>query len=277
MNLDRPLVHGLWASDDALSVGAAEAVDRFGVAALGQIDLPPLDEFGGPSRGELCAASALLWCRHLEEAGLPDFVDALAARALEGSLTLCLTERGSERLAAYHRGRAERWTRPERLALYSRLFGGPGAPDPNASFDGSLRGLAERLVATPAGLSQPWHAVAVATAAEVLRGSLAPRVGGITRFAAERIVAHIREALDVLADPGVRAALGGRTPMQTISWHAREVLGREVSVVASLVRADAGALLLRWLADNIDAVHRGSIPVTSDDPAVQAAARWLSP
>ena len=61
----------------------AAAVQRFGAAALGVVDLPPLDEPDRPSAAQLRAAATLLWARHVDEAGLLDFTDALAGHKAE--------------------------------------------------------------------------------------------------------------------------------------------------------------------------------------------------
>lgn len=250
------------------------AVRTLGSAALGLVDLPPLSE-AAPSPEQIKVAAVLLWAREVEATGLLRFTEALAEGVVRGRLLLPIRGAGS-RLMRYHRGRTERFTADERKAIYSRIFGGPGSTHPNSEFAQTFDGLVtalDELGRAPNTRGTTHLLVRIQTLANVLTRSLSARAVGISAFAARDIVAHVREALTILRDPELVAALGAGGVWRIITIHAPLVLGAEVEIDSHLTRASAGLALLSWLAASARQLSGGS-PSPAVAQAVQAAARW---
>lgn len=256
--------------DRLLGDHLAAALQTFGQAALGVIDLPSLAEPGQVARPQLRAAATLFWCAQVEGAGLPAFVDELADAAWTGRVTLTLGPI-ADRLVRYHRARDDRFTADERRTIYDRLFG------PETGFSG----LWDQLISTLAelgsapldrGVSDLVTRVQV-TAMDLARG-LSDRAVGITGFAGREIVAHVRAALDLLRDPDLSRALGGLGPWQLVRQHAPWLLGRAIDPMPFLDRAQAGLLILEWIAARSAGLEGGALLIGRDDPVVHAASRW---
>jgi hypothetical protein len=257
--------------DHLLALHLAEAVQRFGAAALGVIDLPPLT--GGPVEPtQLRAVATLFWAKEVDEAGLLDFVDALAEGTVTGRLLLPL-ERGADRLAEYWRGRNQRFTADERRALYARVFGDPR----DAGGDAPAAGL-EQLVAILASIDAtldagPHVLGQLGVVAREVAQQLSDRSAGITAWAARDIVEQIRVALALLEDREIAGALGGMGgPWTLVRMQSPMVLGHPIDPSPHLDRARAGLEILDWLADV--AGSTGRLRVAPGDPVVEAASTW---
>lgn len=256
--------------DRLLGDHLAAAVQAFGSAALGVIDLPPLESPGHLARPQLRAAAALFWCAQVESSGLLAFADALAEAAWTGRAPLVVGPAG-ERLARYHRDRDERFAADERRAIYERLFGeDAGFPARWERLIGELGELGRAPLDRGTG---DLVARAQAIAAELAR-ELSDRAVGITGFAGREIVAHVRGALELLRDPDLARALGGGGPWQLVRRHAPWLLGHPLEPRPALDRAEAGLTILEWLAARADALEGGALLIGRDDPVVRAAARW---
>jgi hypothetical protein len=249
----------------------AAAVQRFGAAALGVIDLPPLDEVGRANAEQLRAAGTLLWARHVERAGLLDFVDALARGVVEGRLQLPVTGPLADTLGNYWLGRGDRFEPDERRALYERLFGDPGESE--RPVERLLEGLCEAIraidLAPHAGEAHRAR-VRASTTARALAAALSERAVGITGFAAREIVAHVRQALQLLGSPELGRVLGSTGPWQTIRLWSPQLLGRRIEPARALEQARAGLLLIEWLADNVAALDADA--TLNPPPEIIAAA-----
>jgi len=299
---------GLHACRQLLAGHLAAAARRFGSAALGLVDLPPLGhEPVVVAQAEV--AAVLYWCRQVDRAGLPSFVEALAARLARGELDLDLGA-AAHRLAQIWRTRQQRFNEGERRGLFQRLFDGagvdpsagvwppvspsppagggasapgppPGEPAPSSpssavsAIDRDLRALASLLAEL--GRRRADDGVAdlearVATVGGDLARKLSDRATGIAGFAAREIVSQIREAVAVLQAPDVARALGGGTPYAILQRWGPRILGRPLEVMRDFERAESGLYLLRWLA------HRGGhgAAIARRDPVVAAAERWLA-
>lgn len=253
--------------DRLLALHLHEAVRRFGSAALGVIDLPPLSD-DAVVTGQVRVAAVLLWARELEAAGMPGFVEALAQKVCDGTLLLPITTAGS-RLAEYHRDRVHRLTPEERAALYARCFGA----DADGDFDAALDDLAARLDQYGRGnpAEGPAHELAgVAASALALGAMLTRRTSGIAAFAAREITEHVRASMELLRDPDLVAALGHAGVWSILRWHGEMVLGRALDPTAGVTRAQAGQALLAWVADH----GAGVTSLSRRDPVVAAAAAW---
>lgn len=265
---------GLDSCDRDLAIYADEAVARFGSAAIGSIDLPPLRPEGRLGRGDVRAIATLYWCWNLEKVGLPRFVEALAEHYAAGSLVVDPGARGGLALMRYERSSRERHTLAERRLRYSVLFGSEGAPDPNTRFPPAFAALVQALagIDVQRGFVDPEDQVRVAMSAASLLSVLAPCGAGATRFDAERFLAHDRQALALLEQPQIRFAFGGGTPMTIIAVHAPAILGESIDPTPHVQRARAGAEVLRWVANHLQPIRSGMVPLDVRDPVLGAAA-----
>jgi hypothetical protein len=261
------------ANDRLLARHLGAAVQRFGAAALDVIDLPPLIS---PADSQVDAeqirvAAVLLWAREIEEAGLPGFVEALAEGLIRGRLTLPLTT-GADRLMRYYRGRDERFGREERHALYARAFGEPGERNhPFASSFGQMVTILSDI--GRAGRTEslsPLQARLRIIARQL--GEQLSTSAGLAAFAARDIVAHIREAVEILHDADVSHALGDSGLWSMIRLNGPAIAGHEFNPTPHLIRARAGQQILSWLADAVPSLD--SVVVDRADPVVEGAQAW---
>ncbi len=199
---------------------------------------------------ELEAAAALYSGATLEQLDPFALVDRLVELWMRGGVATGATSSSSRRLDEYWLHRAERLGQDERRAVYEQVFG---------------EAFAERWVALVAALAQS-DADAGDRAADVRR-VLSAAVDESILHAAPPLIAHLREALEILDDPEIRNSYGARDIWQLVETLARMELGREFDVVRARTMAAAGTLIIGWLAEEIDAV-----PATVAD----AAAVWLS-
>ncbi len=249
----------------------AAAVQVFGSAALGVIDLPSLTTPGRIAPPQLRAAATLYWCMCVEEAGLLEFVDALADAVWDGRFDLPIGDAGS-RIAQYRRDRNEhRFDANERKAIYERLFG--DATEFPAQWRSLIDGLCDLgTMALDIGTAQVSARIAVA--AQTLAQGLSDRAVGIVGFAGREIVDHVRTALALLHDPELVRALGGGGVWQIIRLHAPMLLGRSLDPSAAIDRAQAGLTILEWVAGRATSLEAGALVVGRGDPVVQAATTW---
>src|SRR5215469_8929232 len=182
-------------------ISAAEAIVLPGTGfGPGGVDLPPVLGAEG-DQAQLCTVSPLYLCSELENARLLPVVDKLASLFALGGLQAD-PGRAGPLLAAFWQKRNERFTPQERMALFTRLFGGQegstvGGPDArNEEF--LLRMIDFAGVLTHMG-SDPIYGrtqdaeETVRISAEALAANLLPRSGGITLFAAREIVSSVHE------------------------------------------------------------------------------------
>jgi hypothetical protein len=255
----------------------AAMLQRYGTAALDAILLP---EWSAATLDPelLRVASVLLWARHVEAAGLPRFVEALAAAVRGGRLLLPIGRAGMA-LGRYWQQRGERFSAAERRELWSRLFGGPGSTLPADKFEPLFANLVAALSAVaraPRDRSNAHLLARVATAAQGVGGLLSERSAGMAAYAAQDIVDHVQQALRLLRDPELALALGGRGPWMLVRMLGREVLGEDLHPEVHLPLAEAGHAILGWLADHAAAIAAGTVAIAADDPVLAAAERWRS-
>ncbi len=260
----------LAACDRDLAILVAEAMERFGAVALGAVELPRLSATS-ITRGELHGVATLYWASKVEKAGLPRFVEALAEQFVRGRL-MTTSGTGGRLLMRYLRERDSRHSYEERRAIYSRLFGGPGESSPNEEFASHwTRLIRAMLPASRENVRVPRHLRAgIAAAAGALVGNLAPRSAGATRFDAERIIAHIREALEILRSAELRHLLGGSSPFEIVRWHSPHLLGESIEPGSLLLEARGGAELLRWVADHLYEIKTGTVSLAPGDSVLSS-------
>ena len=199
---------------------------------------------------ELEAAAALYSGAALEQLDPFALVDRLVELWMRGGVPTGATSSASRRLDGYWLHRAERLDAEERRAIYARVF--------DADFD-------ERWVALVASLAQS-EGDTGDRAADV-RGVLNAAVDESVLLAAPLLIAHLREALEILDDAEILHAYGARDIWQLVDTLARMELGREFDVVRARTMAAAGTLIIGWLAEEVEAVP---------EEVADAAAVWLS-
>ena len=199
---------------------------------------------------ELEAAAALYSAATLEQLDPFALVDRLVELWMRGGVATGATSASSRRLDQYWLHRAERLSAEERRAVYADVFGD--------AFE-------EPWVALVAALA-PSDVGAAARAADV-RAALNAAVDESVLLAAPPLIAHLREALEILDDPEILNSYGARDIWQLVETLARMELGREFDVVRARTMAAAGTLIIGWLAEEIDAVPSA---------VADAAAVWLS-
>ena len=199
---------------------------------------------------ELEAAAALYSGATLEQLDPFALVDRLVELWMRGGVPTGATSSGSRRLDNYWLHRAEQLGAQERRALYERVF--------DAEFDDRFVALATALAEGDADVRD--------RAAEV-RDVLNAAVEESTLLAAPLLIAHLREALEILDDPEILRAYGASDIWQLVDTLARMELGREFDVVRARTMAAAGTLIIGWLAEEVDAVP---------EEVTDAAAVWLA-
>jgi hypothetical protein len=265
------------ANDRLLARHLGAAVQRLGAAALEVIDLPPLTT-GSIDAEQIRVAAVLLWAREVEAAGLPSFVEALAEGLVHGRLMLPVTS-GGDRLMRYYRARSDRFGPEERAALYARLFGDSGGPHQLPEQQFAL--LFEQLIGMLDDIGRAGDRQSLSAMRARLRivgrelAELLSASAGIAAFAARDIVAHIREAADIMHDADVSQALGGGGLWTMIRANSVAITGRTIDPAPHLTRASAGQQILTWLADTAAAPGAAEPAVERGDPVVEAAQAWL--
>ncbi len=267
------LDRGLAACETLLARHLQAAVRRFGSAALGVIDLPPLAA-GTVDAEAVRVAAVLLWAREVEAAGLPAVVEAVAEAFSRGQLDLAAGPAG-QKLLEYHRNREERFTLAERESAYERLFGAPADPaHPVSRLITELMGLLAEIGRSAPERSLSGLAARLRVVGLELGEELSSRASGMSAFLARDVSEHIRTAWELVQDPDVIAALGGGTPWSVVRALGPGLLGHPVDPGPHLSRARSGQRVLAWLADHAEALGTGGLSVAAGDPVVEWALTW---
>lgn len=272
---DAAVARGLRGCDGLLAAHLDAVRRRFGAAALGVIDLPDLGEEPVVA-AQIRAGAALYWCREIEATGLLQVVEALGRHLANGSLDLALEESAAV-LYRMWRQRDERFSAPERSALYAQVFG-DGGPEAEG-FDVWMTLLVRELVALgrrPGDRTVADLQSRIGVQATNVGRHLSQRSVGIVGFAAREIVQQVRDALDLLRRPDVAVALGGGSPWALVSQWAPTLLNVEVDVHRQIDRAEAGLLVLRWIADAAPDLRGAAHAIERTSEVVAAAERWFA-
>lgn len=249
-----------------------------------RINLPPLLP-AGPEAGltpeALRAIAALYLEAELEQAGVILVTELLS----ESSDKLGLMSVGAAtKLDDFSRRRRDWYDRGQRGQIFARLFGIGGAGVDSTAANNEFQRLFANLCsaltdyAEDLGSQRPPSAVLdarVRDAAVFLLINLTPRQYGNTLLAGRLIGEQLRQAVDVLNDPGIGTHFGSSTMWDTV----RKILGAQTPDLGRLItRAQSGLRLLHWLASSIprlrDSVARGPI-AGPNDPVFVWAAQWL--
>ena len=181
----------------------------------------------------------------------------------------------------------ERLTARERADLYRRALGVPGGDreevEPNLEFDElwlrfvSSVSLYVRQCAIEEILTPPTPASArVVDTARALAVN-ASRHGAGLAAPARRLSAEVRERLALLREPEIKHAFGARDLWHVIDAVNTRELGGAVDVTRYRTRAQAGSVMLHWLAAHADAlVNPQSDAAPGPADLLQAVEQWIA-
>jgi hypothetical protein len=228
------------------------------------IVLPDLDEAVDVEiqKENLHAVQAIYFVYMLEEMRIFQVVERIVELFRQGLLPLGRGIAG-DFLFSYYRKTSERITETERRDLYLRLFGAPGGTpgaEPNREFNElwlrfisavssfARQNTVEHLLRStiPSAVSQEQ----VRKAARDLGANLSRNGYGIAYFAATELQQTILEFRDVLQDPELRAALGAKDMFQVIDTINVNYLGGARNTHRYRTQSKAGAVIIRWIANN---------------------------
>jgi hypothetical protein len=185
----------------------------------------------------------------------------VVARFVQGLLPLGRGPAG-EILYRYWKRRADRFSETERRNLYARTFGLPGGEadaTPNREFaDLWLRFIsAVTAYSEQLNAGQPLPPGGAALRQEPVRESardlamnLSRQGSGLAYFAARDLQQQIQEIMQVLSDNEIKSAFAARDLWQVIDQVATLDLGARPNVLRYRTQAEAGATVIRWLANH---------------------------
>lgn len=245
-----------------------------------EIMLPDLEESVDVEiqKENLQASQAIYFAYQLEEMRMFQVVDKIVDLFRGGLLPLGKGTVG-DKLFKYFKTSTERITEAERRELYYRMFGAPGgnpsAGDPNRDFNelwlrfvSAVSSFArqisvERLLRNnvPMAVSQEQ----VRKAARDLGANLSRNGYGIAYFAATELQNTIINFRDILQDPDLRSAFGARDMWQVIDMVNVNYLGGAKNTHRFRTQSRAGAIIIRWISENIQRLANISGPVLSID------------
>lgn len=233
----------------------------------------------------LHAVQAIYFAYQLEEMRLFQVVERIVDLFRQGLLPL---GRGSvgDYLFNYYKKAAERITEAERRDLYMRAFGAPGgnpATEPNRDFNElwlrfisavssfSRQLTVERMLrnAIPMAVSQEQ----VRKAGRDLGANLSRNGYGIAYFAATELQQSILEFRDVLQNAELRNAFGARDMWQVIDQVNVNYLGGARNTHRYRTQSRAGAVIIRWIANNVQRLSNVAGPVIQIEQIVNPQLR----
>jgi len=184
----------------------------------------------------------------------------------------------------------DRLTAHERADLYARALGAPGGEPSERDADDDFCDLWLRFIASVAMYSKqrtvdallvpPTRANARLYDAARALAVFASAHGAERTSAARRISADVSELLALLSEPEILQALGARDMWQVIDSVNTNYLGGAVNTMRYRTRAQAGNVMLRWLAAHADTLRSPDVATTivstGDADLLQAVAQWLA-
>lgn len=233
----------------------------------------------------LHAVQAIYFAYQLEEMRLFQVVERIVDLFRQGLLPLGRGPVG-DYLFNYYKKAAERITEAERRDLYMRVFGAPGgnpATEPNRDFNE----LWLRFVSAVSSFSRQLtvermlrNAIPMAVSQEQVRksgrdlGANLSRNGyGIAYFAATELQQSILEFRDVLQNPELRNAFGARDMWQVIDQVNVNYLGGARNTHRYRTQSRAGAVIVRWIANNVQRLSNVAGPVIQIEQIVNPQLR----
>jgi hypothetical protein len=241
----------------------------------------------------LHAVQAIYFSYQLEEMRLFQVIERIVDLFRQGLLPLGRGAVG-DYLFNYYKKAAERITEAERRDLYMRVFGAPGGNpgnEPNREFNDlwlrfissvssfSRQLTVERMLrnAIPMAVSQEQ----VRKAGRDLGANLSRNGYGIAYFAATELQQSILEFRDVLQGAELRNAFGARDMWQVIDQVNVNYLGGARNTHRYRTQSRAGAIVIRWIANNVQRLSNVAGPVLQIEqivnPQLQAASGGNNP
>ena len=244
------------------------------------IDLPDLEEQADVEIvvDNLHAMQALYYAASLEELKVFQVVDKLVELFQHGYLPLGKGFAG-DGLYKYWKESIDRLSEIERRNLYARCFGFPGGAaeegSPNREFESlwmrfisavssfvrqfEVNNLITRSIPLPVSQEQ------VRKSGRDLAANLSLHGYGIAYFAATELQQQIKEVIALLSSDDIKLAYGARDMWQVVDQVATLELGGARNSIRYRTMANAGAIIVRWLAKN----HRDLLAIGTNviDPA----------
>jgi hypothetical protein len=237
----------------------------------------------------LRAVQAIYFAFQLEQMRAFDVAERLVELSQQEMLPL--GDAGNRAAVERYASADGRLAAEERGEFYASALGAPGGDatgvEPNREFNGLwLRFVAavaqfarQQQTAARVGISLPGDA-AVRRAARALAVNASARGSGRTRAGATQLAATTGAVIDLLGAPEIRAALGARDMWQVIDQVSRFELGGAVNVTRFRTLAQAGSVMLGWLAAHADTLA-GSVDFATgnaftDFDLLTAVEQWIA-
>jgi len=236
----------------------------------------------------LHAVQVIYFAYQLEQMRAFQVVERIVELFQQGLLPLG-AGRAGQSLQRYWKA-GDRLTELERADLYAGAFGAPGGQASDAETNDDFLSLWLRFISSVAMYSRqrtvegllvpPTPANArVREAARALVANASAHGAGLTS-AARRISADVSALLALLREPEVAQAFGARDMWQVIDQVNTSELGGAVDVMRYRTRAQAGSVILQWLAAHADTLRSPDVVTTNASPGdadlVQAVSQWLA-
>lgn len=250
----------------ASASGYAMALEQIG------IELPPLHA-RQIDQAQLRAIASLYLAFELENAGLITAVETLAGLLRSAALDLDVGAAGPL-LLNFWKNRNQRATRTERQHSFSALFEDGG-------FEENMLALCEALyklddTSNNTNYGGMTRQTRVRTYASRLLAQLLNVSGGMTVFLAQEILQSLREAIGILKQRDLQAALGARDVWSAIHRIEQLTRGPQKEARLHVQRGKAGMTVLSWLADAAPHLEQqGKALVQLDHPVIPAALDWI--
>lgn len=209
------------------------------------------------------ATQAIHYAAMLEEWRFFQVADKLVELFQQGLLPLG-RGRAGDRLYGYWKKSVNRITEYERRNIFARTFGLPGGDatiqNPNREFHDLFLRFVSAVSAyvrqytvdslLRSTLPMRVSAEQVRKAGRDLAANLSLHGYGMAHFAATEMQGQIRDVLDILNEPEIRAAYGARDFSQVIDQVSALELGGARNGIRYRTMAHSGAVIIRWLAEN---------------------------
>lgn len=254
----------------ASAASFAIALDQIG------IELPPLHA-AQIDQAQLRAIASLYLASEMENVGLIPAVETLAGLVRSGALDVDVGA-ATPLLVSFWQERNQRASRDERQACFGGLFDSGIGRD---SFADTMLALCEALYkldenavnANYGGTSQQTR---VRAAGGAVLARLLASAGGITVFLAQEILQSLQEAIAILKQPSLLAALGARDVWAAVARIDRMAHQPHREARLYVQRGRAGMTVLTWLADAAPLLNRPSNALVKlDHPVIGAALDWM--
>lgn len=253
-----------------------------------EIDLPDLEAAVDVDivKENLHAVQAIYFSYQLEEMRMYQVVERIVDLFRQGLLPLGRGHVG-DYLYRYYQKAGERMTEGERRDLYFRCFGAPGgnpmAGEPNRDFNelwlrflSAVSSFARQLTVDrllrstmPMAVSQEQ----VRKAGRDLGANLSRNGFGIAYNAAIEMQQSILDFKTVLTDPDLRNVFGARDMWQVIDLVNANYLGGPRNTHRFRTQSRNGAIIVRWIANHVEALSSVSGPVLQVDQIVNPQLR----